>query len=120
MAGVLEYLTAEILELSGAAAKENKKVRIIPRHIMFAIRKDAELNELLSSAFFSGSGVMPNINPLLIPKNSKQKKAASHSVVNENDDDVDEDDVDEDDVDEDGVGEDSVDEDDVETNSESF
>ena len=40
LASLLEYLTAEIIELAGNSARNNNKKRITPRHIMLAIRND--------------------------------------------------------------------------------
>ncbi|XP_047332324.1 probable histone H2A.2 [Impatiens glandulifera] len=68
LAAVLEYLAAEVLELAGNAARDNKKNRIIPRHLLLAIRNDEELGKLLSGVTISYGGVLPNINPILLPK----------------------------------------------------
>ena len=71
MAAVLEYLTAELLELSGNAAKDNKKTRINPRHIQLAIKNDEELNKFVGHATITQGGVMPNIHSALIKKSAK-------------------------------------------------
>lgn len=72
LAAVLEYLAAEVLELAGNAAKDNKKTRIIPRHILLAIRNDEELNRLMANTTIADGGVLPNINPMLLPSNKSK------------------------------------------------
>ena len=74
MAAVLEYVVAELLELSGNAAKDNKKTRIVPRHIQLAVKNDEELNKLLGSVTIASGGVLPNIHATLLPKKSASKK----------------------------------------------
>ena len=68
MAGVLEYIAAEILELAGNAARDNKRSRITPRHITLAIRNDAELNKLIPDAIASlTAGATPELSTGAIP-----------------------------------------------------
>ncbi len=64
--------------MAGNAARDNKKSRIIPRHLQLAIRNDEELNKLLSDVTISQGGVLPNIHSVLLqkknPKTGKEDK----------------------------------------------
>ncbi|KAL4384271.1 hypothetical protein GQ457_15G027830 [Hibiscus cannabinus] len=68
--GAPMYLAA-VLELAGNAAPDNKKNRIIPRHVLLAVRNEAPRR------LIAHGGVLPNINPVLLPK--KTEKAAKEA-----------------------------------------
>jgi len=76
LSAVLEYVTAEILELAGNVAKEAKKQRLVPRHLQTAIRNDEELNKYMGNVTIAGGGVMPNIHAVLLPKKSQKDDIA--------------------------------------------
>ena len=77
LAAVIEYLTAEMMELSGNAAKDGKKKRITPRHIMLCVNFDDELNRLLKDrkVIIPGAGVVPFIHDVLLPPRPHQTES---------------------------------------------
>jgi len=69
---VVEYITAEILELAGNAAKDHRKLRILPRHVQLAIRNDEELNRYMANVTIAGGGVLPNVHSVLLPRSDEK------------------------------------------------
>ena len=58
-AAVIEYLTAELLELAGNVCVQNKRKLITPRHIVLAVQQDEELSKLLRNNIYHAGGVAP-------------------------------------------------------------
>ena len=56
------FIVSQVLELAGNAARDNKKNRIVPRHIQLAVRNDEELSKLLGTVTIANGGVLPNIH----------------------------------------------------------
>lgn len=81
LAAVLEYLTAEILELAGNAARDHRKTRIIPRHLQLAVRKDEELNQLLGHVIIAQGGVIPDHLPSKSSAKKSGKSKASQEIA---------------------------------------
>ncbi|XP_069828202.1 late histone H2A.L3-like [Dendropsophus ebraccatus] len=85
LVAILEYLCAEILELSGNAAKDNKKFRISPRHIQLAVRNDEELSKLFHGVTIAEGGVLPNIQAILLPKKTAKGSSQGAKVAESQD-----------------------------------
>eukprot|EP00727_Mastigamoeba_balamuthi_P014364 m51a1_g9552 putative histone h2a type 1-like (250) ;mRNA; r:879908-880858 len=86
LAAVLEYLTAEILELSGNAARDCRKKIIQPRHLMLAVRGDSELEAAYlrlrngTVGYFAGGGTAPCINTYVLSGKQHAVPAATGNL----------------------------------------
>jgi histone H2A len=80
LTAVLEYLTAELLELSTKVADKLKKRRITPRAVTLAVRHDEELSQLLNNVTFTQGGVAPNLHDVLKKKKGSRKSTSSAQV----------------------------------------
>lgn len=105
-AAVVEYLTAELLDIACTEAGQDKKhpKRITPRHIKLAIDKDKDMGRLVGDTVISQGGVLPYVDMALLPKKARERlqnanvvalaaaaAAASASAAVDDDDDEDED-----------------------------
>ncbi|NXP45546.1 H2A1 protein, partial [Heliornis fulica] len=79
LAAVLEYMSKEILELAGNATWENKKARILLRHIQLAVRNDDQLNKFFSCVTIAQGEELPNVLPELVPKKTVLLKPPQES-----------------------------------------
>ena len=76
IAGVLEYITAEILEMAGNVCEESGRKIIAPKHINLGVRADAELNKMMTNIVISQGGMLPYVHDYLVPPKKGSKKAA--------------------------------------------
>ena len=81
MAGVLDYITSEIMECSGDITEGAKKKRIIPRHIKLALSNDEELMKITAGSIIHEGGVKPHIEEALIQKQKKGKAVKKNVPV---------------------------------------
>ena len=85
----MEYTVAEVCELAGNSAKDNKRKTVDVRDIMMGIVKDAELNEFTGGLnrrlLLPHCGVPPNIHERLLSKGQRKKAEEKRAQGNGND-----------------------------------
>ena len=81
LTALTEYMVAELLELSGNCAVFDRVWHITPHHIQLSMRKDKELNQFCGNSIIREGGVVPNIHPQLLPKESETYPAETFEKV---------------------------------------
>jgi histone H2A len=89
LTAVAEYMVAELLEISGNAARDNKvdsnynnvdsPCYITPRHIFLALHNDKDLRRFCKNAIIREGGVIPHIHTALLPKKSEETAPPSET-----------------------------------------
>lgn len=81
LAAVLEYITAELIELSGNVARDNRRSTMKIRDLYIAIQSDYDLNDMMHrlNMGITGGGNVVHVNDAVIQayeksKNKKRKK----------------------------------------------
>nr|GLL25054.1 unknown [Ipomoea trifida] len=74
---------ARFLKAGKNAARDNKKNRIVQRHIQLVVRNDEELSKLLVDVTIANGGVLPNIHQTLLPKKAGYGKGEIGSASQE-------------------------------------
>ncbi|KYO35575.1 histone H2A-beta, sperm [Alligator mississippiensis] len=71
MAAVLQYLTHEIMDITGEVTKRSKKRRISQQHLQLAIQSDGELKKVLGGVTISQGCVPLQKQPAPLPSKKK-------------------------------------------------
>ena len=61
VAAVLEYIVAEVLELSGNSCRSDRRKRILPKDVLKSIKHDEELDKLLHNVAIPQGGISSHI-----------------------------------------------------------
>ena len=80
MAGVLQYISEEVLELSGKMCLQHKRKTISPQHINLALRSDEELSKMFYLSQISDGGQLVKVHEELLQGKAKKDHAASQVV----------------------------------------
>ena len=81
LAGILEYLTRELLELSGNYAHDAKRKRINPSHLAACIRYDEELEKLCLGTTIAGTICFIGIPPQFLPEKRIKKETRADTIA---------------------------------------
>lgn len=73
LAGVVEYVIGQVMEVANEAADDTKRIQITSRCVQLGLDKDQALRSLFSKSQFAQGGVVPEVHPALLrPKKAVQ------------------------------------------------